>query len=404
MRLSTSQITSSGVREMLLRQAELQHTQLQLATQKRVLKPSDDPVAATSISFLQTEISQLEQFNLNGDTAKASNEIEESVLASSSDILFRIRSLMVTMGNGVLGKDELTSISVELEQRLDELVGLANTKNSNGDYLFSGSKVKVEPFSRDAAGNFVYNGDQNQRMLRISSGVVVAVSEPGFDAFMNIKNGNGKFTATPAPANTGTGIIAPGSYQAPPQFLAEPYTISFGVDASGNKTYSVTGDVSATTVVPTTIWNEGDEITFNGISTAVTGNPQAGDQFSVAPSASQDLFTTIKMAIDGVENYIESDAGRAKFTNVINSVQETLDRSMQNIDSIRGAVGGRLNAIDSEFNSNLSLIITSKTALSSVQDLDVVEASTRFSQQLVVLEAAQASFVRVQGLNLFNFL
>ena len=103
-------------------------------------------------------------------------------------------------------------------------------------------------------------------------------------------------------------------------------------------------------------------------------------------------------------NYSGNDADRALFVNAINSVQETMNRNMQNIDIIRGKIGSRLNVVDSEFNSNVSLLIDHKTTLSDVQDLDIVEASTRFSQQLVILEAAQLTFVRVQGLSLFNFL
>ena len=406
MRLSTAQMTSAGVRELLLRQAELQHTQLQLSTQKRVLKPSDDPVAATSINFLRTEIAQLEQFNRNGDAANASNVLEESVLTSATDIMFRLRSLMVEMGNGAYGASELNAIGVEMRQRLDELVGLANTQNANGDYLFSGSKVKVKPFTRDAAGNYLYNGDQNQRLLRVSSGVVVPVSDPGFDVFMNVKNGNGKFITSSNPANTGTGVISPGSYQAPPNFLAEPYTITFGVDINGDTTYTVTGDVSAAVIIPPTVWQEGDEITFNGITTEVEGVPGTapGDQFHINPSSSQDLFTTINNLLTSLDNFDGRPAGRAQFLNALNATQESMNRNMENIDIVRGKIGSRLNAIETEFDSNLSLTITTKTALSNVQDLDVVEASTRFSQQLVVLEAAQQSFVRVRDLNLFNFL
>lgn len=404
MRISTNQMTSAGVRQMLLRQEELQYTQLQLATQKRVLKPSDDPVASTTISFLQTEIAQMEQFNKNGDMAKASNTLEESVLASATDIMFRLRGLMVELGNGLYTKDDLKSITTEMQIRLDELMGLANTRNAGGDYLFAGSQVKVKPFIRDATGAYQYNGDQDQRMLRISSGVVVAVSDPGFDVFVNIKNGNGKFTTASNPANTGTGLIDPGSYQAPPEFLAEPYTITFGVDAGGNPTYTVIGDVSAAVIVPATLWQEGDSISFNGVSTQIKGQPATGDQFHVAGSQSQDIFTSIQQVIDAVDSFDGSASGRASFLNRLNSVQNTMERSMQNIDVIRGRLGSRLNAGDSEYNSNLALLVTSKTALSGVQDLDVVEASTRFSQQLVILEAAQASFVRVQDLNLFNFL
>lgn len=404
MRISTSQITSTGVRELLLRQSEILHTQLQLATQKRVLKPSDDPVAATSISFLQTEIAQLEQFKFNSDAAQASNELEEGVLSSVGDIMFRLRSLMVELGNGVYGEQQFDSVASELTERLTEMLGLANTKNANGDYLFSGSKVKVQPFTRDAAGNYIYNGDQNQRMLRVSSGVVIPVSDPGFDVFMNIKDGNGKFSVGSNAANAGTGLISPGSYQAPPNFLAEAYTITFGVDGAGNTTYTVTGDTTGSVIVPVTIWNEGDQILFNGVTTEIKGAPVAGDIFNITPSTSKDIFTTIQTAINAIANFTDTAAGRASLSNIITSVQETMDTSMQNIDIIRGKTGSRLNTIESQINSNLSLLINSKTTLSTIQDLDIVEASTRFAQQLVVLEAAQLSFVRVQGLNLFNFL
>ncbi len=404
MRLSTSQMTTSGVREMLLRQADLQYTQLQLATQKRVLKPSDDPVAATTISFMQTEISQLDQYNRNGNAAKASNELEESVLSTATDILFRIRNLMVELGNGLNGKDELSSIAKEMGVRLDELVGIANTKNASGDYLFGGSKVKSQPYTKDAAGNFIYNGDQDQRMLRISSGVVVAVSDPGFNVFNNIKNGNGKFITSASLTNTGSGIISPGTYAGPPTFLAEPYSISFAVDVNGDTTYTVTGDNTAAVIIPPTLYQEDVEISFNGITTEFSGTPVPGDQFKISPSSSQDIFTTIKLAIDAVEGYSGTAGGKSIFFNQINSVQKSMDLGMKNVDITRGKIGSRLNAQDSAYNSNLSLLINAKTSLSAVQDLDVVEASTRFSQQLVVLEASQASFVRVQDLNLFNFL
>lgn len=404
MRISTSQIVSSGIREMLLRQADVQKTQLQIATQKRVLKPSDDPVAITSINFLKTEISQLEQFNKNGDAAKASNELAESVLNGVSNILFKVKELTVQLGNGLYSQGELNSISIELEENLRELYGLANTQNSNGDYLFAGSRVKTKPFTTDASGNAVYNGDQTQRLLRISSGLVTQTSDTGFDIFTNIANGNGKFTTVSSSTNSGTGLISPGSYQAPPQFLAEAYTLTFGTDVNGDTTYTVTGDTSGATVIPATVWQEGQTISFNGISVEVTGEAASGDQFSIAPSQPQDIFTTIKTAIDAVSNAGESPENRAHFLNVISGVQKSFDRAQQNIDISRGKIGSRLNAIDQESNSNLSLLVVSQSALSDVEDLDMVEASTRFSQQLVVLEAAQASFVRVQDLNLFNFL
>ena len=153
-----------------------------------------------------------------------------------------------------------------------------------------------------------------------------------------------------------------------------------------------------------TVFQDGIGITFNGVQTTITGNPLAGDLFTVDPSSSQDIFTTVQSMIDAVDNLVDTNPGRAEMLNIIGAQQASLDRSMQNIDVVRGRVGSRLAAVESETSTNLSLLVTSRSALSDVEDLDIVEASTRLSQQLVVLEAAQASFVRVQDLNLFNFL
>lgn len=410
MRISTSQITSAGIREMLLRQAEIQHTQLQISTNLRVLKPSDDPVAATAISSLHNEIAQLEQFNKNADASKSVNELEEVVLSGVNDVLFKVRELMVTLGNGTFGEEQLDSIGAELQERLDQLLGLANTQNANGDYLFSGSKVKVQSFTEDINGNVVYNGDQSQRLLRLSSGVVGAVSDSGFDVFVDVKNGNGFFSVGSDSANTGNATISPGSFQAPPNFLDQPYSITFGQDVNGDTTYTVTETNTAAVITGPTLYQEGQDITFNAatatVTVAVNGipDPLRPDALSISPSRSEDVFSVVKTAITAIDNFSESNAGRAQFANSLTHVQESLDRNMAKIDIVRGQVGGRLNVVDSEFDSNLSLLISSASTLSDIRDLDIVEASTRFSQQLVVLEAAQASFVRIQGLNLFNFL
>lgn len=403
MRVSFQQMTNAGVRELLLRQAEVQKTQIQLATQKRVINPSDDPVAATSISFLKAEIEQLEQFNRNADAALSNNELEETALATVTNILFRIQELSVSAGNGVYTGSQLEAIKIELEQRLEEVLGQANTQNANGDFVFSGSIVKSQPYTIDALGNVVYNGDQNQRNLRISSGTSVAISDAGFDVFSDIKNGNGTFYTTGDAANAGSGVITRGGYNGATQFLAEPYDITFALNA-GQLEYTVTGRTSGTVEAGPAVYQDGADINFLGVQVQISGTPQVGDLFTVEPSQSEDVFTTIQDMISALDNFVDTDNGRADLRNILESSQATLERHIDNIDGIRARVGARLNAIDTEYQSNLSLLVTSKSSLSDVEDLDIVEASTRLSEQLIVLEAAQASFVRVRDLNLFNFL
>ena len=77
---------------------------------------------------------------------------------------------------------------------------------------------------------------------------------------------------------------------------------------------------------------------------------------------------------------------------------------MNNLERIRSQVGSRLNAMDSQENLNDAYSLQLQTTLSRLEDLDYAEAITRLEQQLTGIQAAQQSFVRIQGLSLFNFL
>lgn len=400
MRISSNQLNTSGLREIINRQTELREIQLKMATQQRFLTPSDDPVAAASILNLETDISLYEQFNRNADLAQGANELEEGVLSSVTDNLFRVKELLIGLGNGVYGQNELNAIKIEIEERLNEMIGFANTQNASGDYLFAGFKTKTKPFIQDAAGNIVYQGDQGERSIRITSSTLVGINDSGFDVFENVLNGNKKFVVSADNTNTGTGSITVGSYQAPPAVLAEPYDIQF----LGPNSYQVVGVNSAAVIVPPTPFNSGDSISFNGITVSVDGTPAAGDNFYIDPSSRQSIFNTLKDAIAMVDNFTDTPQGRAIYTTQLDVVLANFDNAFENIDKVRARVGTRLNAIDSSRDSNEQLILTSKGLLSKLKDLDVVEAASELSRQTTVLEAAQASFVRVQNLTIFNFL
>ncbi|WJW74605.1 flagellar hook-associated protein FlgL [Thiohalobacter sp. IOR34] len=83
---------------------------------------------------------------------------------------------------------------------------------------------------------------------------------------------------------------------------------------------------------------------------------------------------------------------------------EELENAIQNLGEVRARIGSRLNAIDAEQQINESFILQLKEMRSSVEDLDITEAASRLNQQMLVLQAAQQAFIRVQGLSLFSLL
>jgi flagellar hook-associated protein 3 FlgL len=125
---------------------------------------------------------------------------------------------------------------------------------------------------------------------------------------------------------------------------------------------------------------------------------------TVAPSTQQDVFASIQRLIALVDTKSTDATSSAKEqTDFIARVQE-LDAAMGQISKVRGTVGNRLSAVDDALAQSDALEVQNKAALSDVRDLDYAEAAGRLSMQMTALQAAQQSYVKIQGLSLFDFL
>ncbi len=193
MRISTSQIFRQGVDAMLQNQRELSRTELQIASGKRILSPSDDPSASARVLDLQESQQRLTQYQRNADVAIAKLNQEETALSAIGDTLQRVRELTVQGANDVLGVDERRAIAVEVRQHIENFMQLANSQDANGEFLFSGFKSKTQPFTHDGVGGFTYHGDDGQRLLKIGDSREVAIGDPG-SVFMDFAAAGGGLT------------------------------------------------------------------------------------------------------------------------------------------------------------------------------------------------------------------
>ena len=401
MRISTNQLQQQGINSMLEQQGKLSKTQLQVSTGRRILTPADDPAAASQVLGLTQQKEVVGQYQSNADAARARLSLEESALVGVGDLLRRVRELAVQANNAPLSNSDRASIAQEVRQRLDELLSLSNTKDGNNEYLFAGYQGLTQAFTPNTAGSFDYNGDEGQRYLQIGPNRQVAVGDSGTSVFRAIRNGNGIFTTQENSANTGTGIIDPGTVNG--TFVPDTYALAFiQVLPTDPVTYTVTGVTSG--LVASGTYTSGSSINFNGVQTSVSGTPANGDSFSITPSANQDIFTTVQNFARGLETAISTPASQAHFNNTMNRTLTDLDRSLDNVIDIRTRVGSRLNAIDSQKDFNDSFKLQLQETLSNLQDLDYAEAVSRLNLQITGLQAAQQSFIKIQGLSLFNFL
>ena len=214
MRISTAQMFQQQVTAMLEQQVALSRTEQQLATGKRLVSAADDPAASLRSLQLGDRLTQNEQYLKNLDAAQGRLELEEGALASSVDVLQRVRELAVQALNATLGPGDLKSIEVEVRSRLEDLLSIANTQNANGEFLFAGYQVDTIPFSSDGSGNFAYNGDQGQQHLQVSQTRQLAAADNGADVFLGVTAAAGGITSNFDILNNFADALAAGTVSA----------------------------------------------------------------------------------------------------------------------------------------------------------------------------------------------
>src|SRR5690606_14901685 len=195
MRVSTSQIYNIANISMKQAQNAIVKTQEQMATNKRILTPADDPVAATTILQLRQELGRIEQYGKNINLAENNLNLEEAALKSVINLIQGMEELAVSAGNtAVMTKADYQALASVVDSRMQELLNLQNTRNASGQYIFAGYQGGTIPFSEDGGGKFSYHGDEGQLRLQASATVTVAVSDSGRRLFMDIPSSHNTFT------------------------------------------------------------------------------------------------------------------------------------------------------------------------------------------------------------------
>lgn len=408
MRISTNTLFESGSAKLSDLQSSLAKTQQQISTGRRILTPADDPVAsARALEITQSQAANA-QYGTNRSAAKSTLSQEEVTLQSVTSLLQDIRVQTVNAGNGALDDSQRGYIATQLRSDFGQLLGLANTRDGNGDYLFSGFQSSTLPFTQ-TPGGATYNGDQGQRLLQVGPARQLAISDSGDDVFMNIKNGNGVFVtaqgtnvATAGP-NTGTGTVSLGSVVNMTQLTGHNYTLTFSV-VGGTTTYDVTDTTAGATVVTGAPYTSGQSISFDGLQFDIQGAPGDQDTFTIGPSKNQDIFKTLNNLINALSTPASGGQGQTTLTNSLSSAIGNIDHALDHILSVRASVGARLNEIDALDNEGSDRDIQYSQTLSELQDLDYNKTISELTQQQTILSAAQQSFVKITGLSLFNFL
>ena len=443
-RLGTASQYDSALRNISQRQTDLSNLQENLTSGKRVVRASDDPVAAAQAERALTRISRIQTEQRALDQQRNSIAQAESSLGDAVKLGQEIRELLVSAGNATQVPSDRRTVANQLQSLRDQLFSIASRKDTNGQPLFSALGSALSPLlgPQSATFDYQFNGLAGQAAAGEASIPLVLDGDAAF-SFQPQRDGayHAGISNTAVPPNplNGRQLIASAvtavnaaDVQLDANGNGNTYQVVFknaGPGASPN-TSTVTYNIINTSVVPNTssfdvvvpdfpndkpLKIEISEATTPGafvpglkfsitatptkaVDGTVTLSPANGDTITLEPSSS--IFSVLDRAIAEIGSANNSNAA----VQAVGQALGNLDKGLDRIHNVRGYAGELLNRADRITGDQSQRAIQLEADRTRAEDLDMIQGFSDFQNQQVGYEAALKSYSMVQKLSLFNYI
>lgn len=410
-RLGTANMYDNALRNLGARQTNLSNLQENLTSGKRVVRASDDPVSAAQAERAINRLARIQTEQRALETQRNAISQAESALGDAVDLVQNFRQLVVNAGSAALTPNDRATIANQLQGLREQLVEVANRKDTNGIPLLGALGSALAPFlgPLSSSPDYSFDGLPGQAA---STGVTIPGTLDGEAAFMFDPQRDGVYTAgvsaIPSSRILNTTAITPVD---PSLVTGNNYSITFSAVGPGatpdttTATYTITntttGAVSAPVVVPDFPSNQSATISVTGIpglTFDIKGTPANGDTITLQPSPS--MFSTMDNAIRDIRNAPDSNAA----AQAVGQALGNMDIGLERLHNMRGYAGELLNRADRITGDQEKRSIQLEGDRSRAEDLDMIQGISDFQNQQVGYEAALKSYAQVQKLSLFNFI
>ena len=375
---------------------QLREINEQIASQKRINKPSDDPIGITQALRLKKVLSQIGQYGKNIQHGQSWLSITDSALQTVNGLVVRGKEIANQMATGTYGEDQRSNAALEIKNIIAQLVQLGNTKLT-GRYIFSGYQEDTAAFTDDL---YIHNALANS-----SNSVAYTGSATSSGAYTGLYGKQYVVEIT-----TG-GAVGTAAYK-----VSEDGGLNWGPD-----------NAFTTSTSATQVWNSTDQgarITFSN-----SGTLTAGDRFTIEVSRyngdEHDMEIAIgssaqmKINLTGTTVFGEAGDTENNIFDILVGLRDSLENN--NVEGIQvgldqlnnfqprvvgnmADVGSRLNRIDMCKNILSDLDSNYTERLSDIEDLDVVKAINDLNMKQTAYKAVLYSVTQISSLSLVDFL
>jgi len=410
-RVSTANMYDSTLRNLGARQKTLVDLQENLTSGKRVVRASDDPVAAAQAERALTRIGRIQTEQRALDVQRNAIAQAESTLGDAVGLVQEIRQLVVAAGGGALKPEDRKTYANQIQSLREQLSDVINRKDTNGIPLLGALGSALQPFTGPLSGSpdYLFSGLAGQGS---SNGTSITTTLDGHSALMFDPQRDGVYQAgvstIPSDRSLTTSAITPSN---PGQITGDSYRIDFTAVGPGatagttSATYTITNTTTGVTSAPITAPDfapdKGGTIAVTGVpgmSFSIKGTPAVGDAVTLQPSSS--LMSSIDSAIAGIGGAANNNAA----TQAVGQALASIDAGMERLHNMRGYAGELLNRADRISGDQSNRSIQLEGDRSRAEDLDMVKGISDFQNANVGYEAALKSYAQVQRLSLFNYI
>jgi flagellar hook-associated protein 3 FlgL len=183
MKVATNQYFNELTRVLTDQHAEIATLQAKMAKGDKLLRPSEDPGVALKILNLKSLMSRQDSQATVLRDLDSRLVMEETAISGMRDIFMRIQELTVMGANDTYSLANRKVIAAEIRGYKSQLMNLANTRHTDGGYLFAGTKNTNPPFQNDGTGGVTYQGDSTRVYLKGAGDQQLEINTTGFELF-----------------------------------------------------------------------------------------------------------------------------------------------------------------------------------------------------------------------------
>ncbi|SJZ36062.1 flagellar hook-associated protein FlgL [Photobacterium toruni] len=415
-RVSTASQYQNLTSNLMRKQGELNQTNGQLSSGKRVETAGDDPVSSVTIQNYRQQLTQIDQYNSAITLANNRLQTMETAIAGVEDNLGATKQKVLGMINGAMASNDRTAFKDELISLRDGLLELANSRDEAGNYVFAGNQSDTKPFMEASDGSMNYHGDNQSRYAQIDKSVNVKTSLPGDQLFTDVPNSYGDFRPV---FSDGAGGLTDGSKLHLLSATTSDFSSAEAIEVSFNEVDVAAADGTTTKEMQYNLTVGGKVVAANqaydseqgivykdpAVADSATLNLKfdgisSGDSIALKPAQTINIFDSIQSAIDNAERSTSSPAAEANLQRVI----DDLDSGFVHMNQQRSEVGIIMQRVDRQLEQHLDFELTLNQAQSGLEDLDYSKAIMDMNQQMMALQASQQAFGQTKQLSLFNYI